>query len=125
MLELDAVLFEQVLFNLLDNAAKYAPPNSTVRVQSWRQDGAVKLQIIDEGSGIPAEDVERIFDKFHRAQKGDQVRAGTGLGLAISRGFIEAMGGEIGAANREDRPGAVFTISVPVPAPTTRLETAA
>ena len=125
MLELDAVLFEQVLFNLLDNAAKYAPPTSTVRVQSWRQDGAVKLQIIDEGSGIPAEDVERIFDKFHRAQKGDQVRAGTGLGLAISRGFIEAMGGEIGAANREDRPGAVFTITVPVPAPTTRLETAA
>ena len=98
---------------------------STVRVQSWRQDDAVKLQIIDEGSGIPAEDVERIFDKFHRAQKGDQVRAGTGLGLAISRGFIEAMGGEIGAANREDRPGAVFTITVPVPAPTARLETAA
>ena len=125
MLELDAVLFEQVLFNLLDNAAKYAPPNSTVRVRSWRQDGVVKLQIIDEGTGIPAEDVERIFDKFHRAQKGDQVRAGTGLGLAISRGFIEAMGGEIGAANREDRPGAVFTITIPIPAPTARLETAA
>jgi two-component system sensor histidine kinase KdpD len=125
MLELDAVLFEQVLFNLLDNAAKYASPNSTIRVQSCRQDGVVKLQIIDEGSGIPPEDVERIFDKFHRAQKGDQVRAGTGLGLAISRGFIEAMGGEISAANRQDRQGAVFTIAIPIPAPTARLDTAA
>ena len=87
MLELDAVLFEQVLFNLLDNAAKYAPPKTTICVQSWREDGAVKLQILDEGGGIPPEDVERIFDKFHRAQKADHVRAGTGLGLAISRGF--------------------------------------
>jgi two-component system sensor histidine kinase KdpD len=125
MLELDAVLFEQVLFNLLDNAAKYAPPNSTICVQSWRQDGVVEIQIIDEGSGIPAEDVERIFDKFHRAHKADQVRAGTGLGLAISRGFIEAMGGEISAANRQDRLGAVFTIAIPIPAPTARLDTAA
>jgi two-component system, OmpR family, sensor histidine kinase KdpD len=125
MLKLDAVLFEQVLFNLLDNAAKYAPPNSTIRVQSWRQQDAVKLEIIDEGSGIPREDVERIFDKFHRAQKSDQVRAGTGLGLAISRGFIEAMGGEISAANRQDRPGAVFAITIPIPAPTARLDTAA
>jgi len=125
MLELDAVLFEQVLFNLLDNAAKYAPPRTTIRVQSWREDNAVKLQILDEGSGIPSEDIERIFDKFHRAQKGDQVRAGTGLGLAISRGFIEAMGGSITAANRSDRTGAVFTIAMPVPRPTQRLDTAA
>ena len=125
MLELDAVLFEQVLFNLLDNAAKYAPPKTTICVQSWREDGAVKIQILDEGGGIPPEDVERIFDKFHRARKADHVRAGTGLGLAISRGFIEAMGGQISAANRQDRPGAVFTIVMPVPRPTERLDTAA
>ena len=54
-------------------------------------------------SGIPPEELERVFDKFYRAQKGDRVRAGTGLGLAISRGFIEAMGGTIDAANRTDR----------------------
>jgi two-component system sensor histidine kinase KdpD len=69
--------------------------------------------------------VERIFDKFHRAQKADHVRAGTGLGLAISRGFIEAMGGRISAANRPDRPGAVFTIAMPIPKPAERLDTAA
>ena len=75
---------------------------------------AVKLQVLDEGDGIPPDDLERIFDKFHRAQKGDQVRAGTGLGLSISRGFVEAMHGTITAANRTDRSGAVFTITLPI-----------
>jgi two-component system sensor histidine kinase KdpD len=115
MLELDAVLFEQVLFNLLDNAAKYAAPETTIRIQGWRSGDAVCLRVLDEGSGIPAADVERIFDKFYRAQKTDQVRAGTGLGLAISRGFVEAMHGTIVAANRSDRTGAMFTIDLPVP----------
>jgi two-component system, OmpR family, sensor histidine kinase KdpD len=125
MLELDAVLFEQVLFNILDNAAKYAPPATTVRIQSWREHEAVTLQILDEGDGIPAADLERIFDKFYRVQKGDQVRAGTGLGLAISRGFVEAMHGTIAAGNRSDRPGAVFSIRLPIPAEGEKLDTAA
>ena len=71
--------------------------------------------MLDEGSGIPPDDLEHIFDKFYRAQKTDQVRAGTGLGLAISRGFVEAMHGTIAAANRTDRSGAAFTISLPIP----------
>ena len=71
--------------------------------------------MLDEGSGIPAGDLEHIFDKFYRAQKTDQVRAGTGLGLAISRGFVEAMHGTIVAANRSDRTGAMFTINLPIP----------
>ena len=125
MLELDPVLFEQVLFNLLDNAAKYAPPETTIRIESWQEGETVKLQVIDEGGGIPPEEVELVFEKFHRASKGDQVRAGTGLGLAISRGFIEAMGGTIDAANRSDRSGAVFTINLPVPKATELLDTAA
>jgi two-component system sensor histidine kinase KdpD len=125
MLDLDAVLFEQVLFNILDNAAKYSPAGTTVGIQSWRDGGAVCLQILDEGEGIPPDDLERIFDKFYRAQKGDQVRAGTGLGLAISRGFVEAMHGTIAAANRVDRPGAAFTIRLPVPARIEQLDTAA
>lgn len=125
MLALDAVLFEQVLFNLLDNAAKYAPLGTTVRIQSWRDGESVSLQILDEGGGIPPGDLENIFDKFYRAQKGDQVRAGTGLGLAISRGFVEAMDGTITAANRSDRTGAVFTITLPIPAEPHQLDTAA
>ena len=80
--------------------------------------------VIAGDQATPA-DVERIFDKFYRAQKGDHVRAGTGLGLAIARGFVEAMHGTITAANRTDRPGAVLTISLPVPAPARRLDSAA
>jgi two-component system sensor histidine kinase KdpD len=81
--------------------------------------------VLDEGEGIPGGDLEHIFDKFYRAQKGDRVRAGTGLGLAISRGFVNAMDGTITAANRTDRSGAVFTIRLPIPAQPGKLETAA
>jgi two-component system sensor histidine kinase KdpD len=125
LLELDPVLFEQVLFNVLDNASKYAAPGTIVYIRSWREAQSVVLQVLDEGVGIPTDDVERIFDKFYRAQKGDQVRAGTGLGLSISRGFVEALKGTITAANRADRTGAVFTIRLPVPAASQKLDTAA
>jgi two-component system sensor histidine kinase KdpD len=125
MVEIDPVLFEQVLFNVLDNAAKYAQAGTTVRIQSWREGDFVGLQVLDEGEGIPPGDLEHIFDKFYRARKVDQVRAGTGLGLAISRGFVEAMHGTISGANRTDRSGAVFTIRLPVPAARAQLDTAA
>jgi two-component system sensor histidine kinase KdpD len=115
MLNLDMVLFEQVLFNLLDNAAKYAPSGSLIQLKAYRDGDQVIAQVIDEGEGIPPRDVERIFDKFYRAQGEDRQRAGTGLGLAICRGFIEAMGGTIKAANRTDRSGAILTITLPVP----------
>ncbi len=125
MLELDAVLFEQVLFNLLDNAAKYSPVDTAISIRSWRERDSVALQVADEGEGIPPAELESVFDKFYRAQKGDHVRPGTGLGLAISRGFIEAMHGRIFAANRGDRSGAVLTIRLPIPAAVNSLDTAA
>jgi two-component system sensor histidine kinase KdpD len=125
MLDLDAVLFEQVLFNLLDNAAKYAPPDTTISIRTLRDRDSICLEIIDEGAGIPPAELESVFDKFYRAQKGDHVRPGTGLGLAISRGFVEAMHGTISAANRADRSGAVLSIRLPIPAASTALDTAA
>jgi two-component system, OmpR family, sensor histidine kinase KdpD len=125
MLELDAVLFEQVLFNLLDNAAKYAPSGTTISIWGIRDRDSVSLQILDEGNGIPPSELESVFDKFYRVQKGDHVRPGTGLGLAISRGFVEAMHGTISAANRTDRSGAVLTIRLPIPAAAAKLDTAA
>ncbi|WP_100251124.1 sensor histidine kinase KdpD [Methylobacterium sp. UNC300MFChir4.1] len=115
-LALDPVLFEQVLVNLLDNAAKYAPEGSTVTVRARRADDRVRIAVLDEGDGLPEADMERVFDKFYRVRKGDRVRAGTGLGLAISRGFVEAMGGNVTAENRRDRSGACFTVSLPIPA---------
>jgi two-component system sensor histidine kinase KdpD len=129
LLDLDVVLFEQVLFNLLDNAAKYAPAGSTVTLLAWQDTApapfgghpasSVKLQVCDEGPGIPPAALEHVFDKFVRVEATDHQRAGTGLGLAICRGFVEAMGGAITAANRHDAAGkpvrgAVFTIAFPV-----------
>ncbi|WP_184449637.1 sensor histidine kinase KdpD [Rhizobium sp. BK538] len=113
MVLVDPVLLEQVLFNLLDNATKYAPENSTIRINGWSNAYNVFIQVSDEGQGIPPADLERVFDTFYRVRKGDQVRAGTGLGLSICRGFVEAMGGTISAENRNDRTGAIFTIRLP------------
>ncbi|KQZ82868.1 histidine kinase [Mesorhizobium sp. Root157] len=116
MLKIDPVLFEQVLFNLLDNAAKYAPSGSKIRIQGWADSACLFLQVLDEGPGIPSTDLEHVFDTFYRVRKADHVLAGTGLGLSICRGFIDAMGGTISAENRTDRSGAVFTIRMPIPA---------
>jgi two-component system sensor histidine kinase KdpD len=117
LLQLDGVLLEQVLFNLLDNAAKYAPPQTSITLRAWwdRKGGAVQLQVIDEGPGIPPDLTEKIFEKFFRVHAADHTRAGTGLGLAICRGFMEALGGRISASNRADRSGAVFTLILPAP----------
>src|SRR5262249_33829524 len=125
MLDLDAVLFEQVLFNILDNAAKYAPAGTTIRLQGWRDGGNVCLQILDEGDGIPPDDLERIFDKFYRVQKAARGRPGAGPGPAAPRALIEGMQGRSGAANRSDRRGAVFPITLPVPTDARGLDPAA
>ena len=117
MLPLDPVLFEQVLVNLLDNAAKYAPAGSTVTIKARAEGEQVSIAVLDEGPGIPPSHLEQIFEKFHRVGRGDRQRAGTGLGLAVCRGFIEALGGRITAGNRTDRSGAAFTIVFPAPQP--------
>ncbi len=92
----DSVLLEQVLFNLLDNAAKYGggePVNIYVR----RDGKDVAISVTDLGKGIPAADLDRIFEKFYRRSKSDGRSPGTGLGLSIARGFVEALGGRIHA----------------------------
>ena len=116
MVSIDVAIFEQALFNLLDNAAKYSPRGSLIRIRGYGTGGAVAIDVEDEGPGIPPEQIDRIFEKFHRASEGDNRPAGTGLGLSICRGFVEGMGGRITAANRADRSGARFTITLPVPA---------
>ena len=119
---LDAVLFEQALFNILDNAAKYAGVGGTVVVRLWREEAILRLSVADSGPGIPQEDLEAVFEKFYRIRKGDGVRPGTGLGLAIARGFVESMGGTVKAGNagapHPSQPtavrGAVLLLSLPV-----------
>lgn len=110
---MDVQLFRQVMFNLLDNAAKYAPADSPVRILARATAQGVAFEVLDEGPGIPPGDLARIFDKFFRIQVGDRRRAGTGLGLSICKGFVEAMGGSIVAENRGDgRSGALFRVTL-------------
>jgi len=125
MLRTDYLLLEQALFNLLDNAAKYAPPGSRVLIRARRDGGSVLVEIVDEGPGIPPQDLERIFDKFYRVHAEDRQRAGTGLGLAICRGFVEALGGTMSAGNRRDGSGAIFAIRLPTASAETMPEEAA
>jgi two-component system, OmpR family, sensor histidine kinase KdpD len=109
---IDVVLIEQTIFNILENAAKYTPIDSAVTISARPDNGNIVVAITDTGPGFPGEDHERLFAKFYRSP-GDRQHAGTGLGLAIARGFVEAHGGTITAANRDDGRGAVFTISLP------------
>ena len=123
----DEVLLEHVLFNLLDNAAKYTPPGSLVELRAWRDQDSVVIEVADDGEGIRPADLERIFDKFYRSERPGRKSPGIGLGLSICRGYIEAMGGHITARNRSGpngtvsgtvsgtASGAVFTITLPVP----------
>jgi two-component system sensor histidine kinase KdpD len=88
LVRIDAVLFEQILFNLLDNAMKNAPAAGRISLRAHREREAVVIEVSDEKPRIPLADCGRVFDKFYRAQAQDRRRAGTALGLAICRGFI-------------------------------------
>jgi two-component system, OmpR family, sensor histidine kinase KdpD len=114
LVRVNPILFEQVLFNLLDNAAKYACPGTEVRIRTWCEACWVHVAVLDESNGICPIDLERIFEKFYRIERSDHGQGGSGLGLAICRGFVEAMGGEIVAGNRSDPTGSIFTITFSV-----------
>ncbi|MBX3584111.1 MAG: sensor histidine kinase KdpD [Rhizobiaceae bacterium] len=90
----DSVLLGQVLFNLLDNAVKYGG-NEPIKIYARTDSDKIVISVTDLGKGIPAKDVDTIFDKFARHEKPDGRAAGAGLGLAIAKGFVDAMGGTI------------------------------
>jgi two-component system sensor histidine kinase KdpD len=113
----DFMLLEQALFNVIDNAARYSPPRTTISVSAMALGGSLIIKVTDEGEGIPPDMSEIIFDKFARLKLEDSQRPGTGLGLAICRGFLQAMSGTIAAGNRIDGPGAAFTLTLPRFAP--------
>ena len=111
----DEALLEQVLYNLLDNAAKYSPPGSPIEIEAERRSGAVQIWVADHAPGVPDDKKERIFDLFFRVERGDNRVAGTGLGLVIVHGFVEAMGGTIRVIRRPDGEGAIFEVMLPQP----------
>lgn len=110
LVAIDALLVEQVLVNLLENAAKYTPAESPIEIAATLRDGAVSFAIADRGAGVPAEARDRIFEKFVRASSEP---GGAGLGLAICKGIVTAHGGTI-AVEERDGGGAVFRFSLPV-----------
>ena len=123
LVRIDAVAVEQVLANLLDNAAEYTPAGTPIDVTARAGSGSsssgggggggeVTVEVADRGPGLPAGAEHRVFEKFFRAQPA-QARRGIGLGLAIAKGIVEAHGGRVTAENRPGG-GAVFRVTLPV-----------
>lgn len=116
---LDAGRIQQVLDNLLSNAVKFTPVGGTIKVSASLRGGeggesAVEIRVCDTGKGIPAEDLERIFDKFYQsAYHRQESQQGTGLGLTIARHIVEAHGGKIWAESQVGE-GATFVFTLPV-----------
>jgi two-component system sensor histidine kinase KdpD len=110
-LHVDGLLFEQVVVNLLENAAKHTPAGSPVAVSVRADGGDVRLEVRDDGPGFAPEDAHRIFDGFYRAPTPGRT-TGTGLGLTLCRAIVRAHGGRIAA---ENRPGGGASILVWIP----------
>jgi two-component system sensor histidine kinase KdpD len=106
----DATLIEQVLVNLVENASKHTPSSAPIEIDVRRNGDRVEVDVADRGRGIPDDQLESIFEKFHRASEGT---AGMGLGLTICRGMVSAHGGQISCRNREGG-GAVFQFELPL-----------
>ncbi|WP_212632084.1 ATP-binding protein [Pseudomonas sp. KB-10] len=109
----DPLRLQQVLSNLLSNALKFSPAGSRVLLSAQALGGHVRVSVADQGPGVPADFVDRLFEKFSQADASDRrQKGGTGLGLAISKGLMERMGGSIGFYPRPEG-GAVFWIDLP------------
>ena len=111
LVPMDFVLISQVLVNLLDNALKYSPADSSIEVRAQVAGGYLEIEVEDHGVGIPAEDLSRVFDKFYRVRRPGSV-SGTGLGLSICQGIVQAHRGFIVAENRTGG-GTIITVALP------------
>jgi two-component system sensor histidine kinase KdpD len=120
LVKMDFVLIEQVLNNLLLNAAAYTPPGTPVDVKASAAPDEMTISVADRGPGLPPEALPQVFEKFYRVPGAPA--GGTGLGLSIVKGLVEAHGGRVEARNRPGG-GAEFTIYLPLqPSPEPALE---
>ncbi len=111
---MDDLLIEQVLVNLLENAAKYSPAETPIEITAFANESRITVEVADRGPGLPQADLERVFEKFYRAASASG-RPGAGLGLTICRGIVELHGGQIEAENRPGG-GAVLRFTLPLAA---------
>jgi two-component system sensor histidine kinase KdpD len=114
LIPVDFVQIQQVFINLIGNSLKYSPDGTTIRVEVRLYKGsAVLVRVINHGPPVPDDDLDRIFEKFHRVTAADRI-VGTGLGLSICKGIVEAHGGQIWAENLAD--GLAFNFTLPLSA---------
>ena len=111
LVAMDDVLIEQVLVNLLDNAVKYTPPDSPIRIIASATDRAVTVEVADHGPGLRPGEEDKVFEKFYRGQPAGG--RGAGLGLAICQGIVKAHGGRIWAQNLPEG-GVSFLFTLPL-----------
>ncbi|NHZ41776.1 DUF4118 domain-containing protein [Massilia aquatica] len=115
LVRFDAVLIERVLYNLLENAAKYTPPGSTIVIGGARHGAWLQMSVCDDGPGFPPGRAETLFEKFARGER-ESAKPGVGLGLAICRAIIEAHGGKI-EAGASPTGGAALVMTLPLGTP--------
>lgn len=115
-----AAFLEQAIFNVIDNAIKFSPQGATVDVRCFKQGDKIIIDICDQGTGIPEDEREKVFERFHTAEKGDRRKSGSGLGLTICKGMIVAHGGNVSiTANPKlvadkKQPGCCVRIELPI-----------
>lgn len=118
MIWVHGVLIEQALVNLLDNAARFSPPDGHVAIEAKQIGEQMEIRVCDQGPGIPAEARAKVFDMFYTVRQGDRaVQQGTGLGLSICRGLVGAHGGAVEATDGHDGKGTCMVIRLPLSLP--------
>jgi two-component system sensor histidine kinase KdpD len=116
--KVDEPAIAEVIYTLVDNAAKYSPPQAPIRIRATpKDDSTILISVEDEGPGIREDLRERVFEKFFRAMRdgdiGDRKSAGTGMGLAIAHGIVHAHGGRLWIEDADEHRGAKFVIALP------------
>jgi signal transduction histidine kinase len=109
----DAGRVEQIVRNLLENAAKYVPTGGRIEISARTEAAAVVTTVADDGPGIPPEHLDRIFERFHRVEGSAQLASGAGLGLYLTRHLVEAHGGRLWVESQPGR-GSAFSFSLPI-----------
>ncbi|WP_049629716.1 ATP-binding protein [Cellvibrio sp. pealriver] len=115
-----AAFLEQAIFNIIDNAIKFSPPDASIDIECTTENNKIIIMICDQGTGIPEDEREKVFERFHTAEKGDRRKSGSGLGLTICRGMVVAHGGNVSILPNPKRignkynPGCCLRIELPI-----------
>lgn len=113
-MHVDAVLIEQALGQVLDNAAKYSPKGSAIQIEGCRRNGDVCIVVRDQGAGLSIEERTNMFERFYRGSRTATMASGSGLGLWIARAFVVACSGGMDANSEGADLGTTVTITLPV-----------